>query len=588
VLVTNANSDTISVIDTATDEVVEAISTRWKSTDPFGCSPNALTFDRSGKTVFVCNGTQNSIAVLDFAPGHSKLSGLIPTGWFPGAIAFDASTQYLYVANIKGTGSGRRIPPGQQIKYNSHQYYGTLSLMRIPDDSELTHTTQKVLDNCRRRDALAALLPPRPGIRARPVPQRVGEPSVFRHVIYIIKENRTYDQVLGDVKEGDGDPALCVFGEDVTPNQHKLSREFVLLDNTYCVSINSADGHQWTDTAFATDYMERSFAGFPRSYPDGMEERNVDALAYAPTGFIWDSALAHGKTLRDYGEYTISTCGWRDLGHKGRPKFLDYYNDFVDGTGLTHIGSRPAIDSLRNHLSTNTVGWNLDVPDIVRASRFKMELRYFERIGRMPNLTIICLPNDHTSGTKVNSPTPAAQVADNDLAFGQIVDAVSHSRFWRDTCILAIEDDPQAGWDHVSAYRTTAYCISPYTKRHAVIHNNYNQPSLLHTIELILGLPPMNEMDAMSAPMFECFNDKPDFTPFTFVQETIPLDRMNPPPQAIGNPLQRHYAEVSMTLPLDEPDKCPEDLLNRILWQSRRGSEPYPTRFAGKPDKDDD
>jgi YVTN family beta-propeller protein len=586
--VANANSDTVNVIDTAKDELVETISTRWDAADQFGCSPNALCFDESGKTLFVCNGTQNSVAAVDFSPGKSKLRGLIPTGWFPGAVVNDAGRNAIYVANIKGIGSGKRYPPEAQVKYNSHQYFGTLSLISIPNADALARDTQTVLDNCRRRDAVAALEKPRTGVAPVPVPKRVGEPSVFKHVIYIIKENRTYDQVLGDIKEGNGDPDLCVFGHQVTPNQHKMCREFALLDNTYCSGINSAEGHQWTDSAFATDYIERSYCGFPRSYPDGMEEKDVDALAYAPTGFIWDNALAHGKTLRDYGEFTVSTSGWRQPGHSRKPAFLDYYDDFVNRTHVTRIGSRPAIESLRNHLSVFTVGWNLDIPDVVRASRFDLELRYFDRVGRMPNLIIICLPNDHTSGTKPNSPTPAAQVADNDLAFGWIVDAVSHSQFWRDTCILAIEDDPQAGWDHVSAFRTTAYCISPYTKRHAVVHTNYNQPSLVHTIELILGLPPMNQLDAMATPMFDCFTEKPDLTPFHAVPNIIPLDRMNPEPQAIRDPLQRTYAQVSLTLPLDQPDKCPEDLLNRILWQAQRGSAPYPAKFAGKPDKDDD
>jgi YVTN family beta-propeller protein len=588
VLVANANSDSISVIDVDRDEVVETISTRWEPDDLFGCSPNALVFDPSGKTLFVCNGTQNSVAVIDFAPGKSHVRGLIPVGWFPGAVAFDSRRDALYVANIKGIGSGRRYPPESQVKYNSHQYLGTLSLVPMPDASQLKRDTQTVLDNCRRRDALAALQKPRPGVAPVPVPQRVGEPSVFKHVIYIIKENRTYDQVFGDIREGNGDPDLCVFGEQVTPNQHKLSREFVLLDNTYCSGINSAEGHQWTDSAFATDYIERSFCGFPRSYPDGMEEGDIDALAYAPTGFIWDNALAHGKTLRDYGEFTLSTSGWRQPGHAHKPTFSDYYNDFVNRTRLTRIGSRPAIESLRNHLSTFTVGWNLDIPDVIRAARFNLELRYFERINEMPELIIICLPNDHTSGTKPDSPTPAAQVADNDLAFGRIVDAVSHSRFWKDTCILAIEDDPQNGWDHVNAFRTTAYCVSAYTKRRTVIHTNYNQPSLVHTIELILGLPPMNQLDAMATPMSDCFAGKPDLSPFNAVPTNIPLDRLNPPPQAIRDPVQRHFAEISMTLPLDQPDKCPEDLLNRILWQAQKGAAPYPVKFAGKAEKDDD
>jgi hypothetical protein len=400
---------------------------------------------------------------------------------------------------------------------------------------------------------------------------------VFKHVVYIIKENRTYDQVLGDLKEGNGDPELCVFGQHVTPNQHKIAREFVLLDNTYCSGILSADGHQWTDTAFATDYMEKSFAGFPRSYPDGMEDEDVDALAYSPTGFIWDNAIAHGKTLRDYGEFAIGITAWKDPQVKTAPKFLDYYRDFVNQTGLIQIGSRPAIESLRPYICTNTIGWNMDVPDVFRAAQFIKELRQFERSGNLPELIIICLPNDHTSGTKEGSPTPAAQVADNDLAFGQIVEAISQSRFWKETCVFAIEDDPQDGWDHVSGYRTTAYVVSPYTRRRAVVHTNYNQTSLVRTIELILGLPPMNQMDATATPMFDCFTDQPDFTPYTAVTNNMPLDQMNPPKKAIKNPLQRHFASASAKLPLGQVDRCPEDLLNRIIWHAQKGSQaPYP------------
>ena len=582
VAVANANSDTVSVIDTTTDSVAQTISTRWRKDDLFGASPNALCFDPSGKWLYVCNGTQNSVAAVEFDPGRSKVVGLIPTGWFPGAVAFDATRNRVDVANIKGIGSGRHIPPGEPVKYNSHQYFGTLSLIPLPDEAQLADFTRQVLENCRRRDVLAALLPPRPGAPPRPVPQRAGERSVFRHVVYIIKENRTYDQVLGDIKEGNGDESLCVFGQKVTPNQHKLCREFVLLDNAYCNGINSAEGHQWTDSAFATDYIERSYAGFVRSYPDGMEDRDADALAYASTGFIWDAALAHGKTLRDWGEFAISTSGWNDVSRHDPPHFLDYYHDFVNQTGQIHVGSRPAIASLRNYLDTQYVGWELNIPDAIRAKRFIDELHEFERAGDMPNLCIVCLPNDHTSGTKARCPTPAAMVADNDLAFGQIVEAISHSRFWKDTCILAIEDDPQNGWDHVSAFRTTAYVVSPYAKRHALIHTNYNQPSLVRTIELILGLPPMNEMDAMAAPMFDCFSDTPDFTPFAAAPNQVALDRMNPEPQAIRDPVQRRYAEASASLPLEEPDRCPEDLLNHILWQAQKGSSvPYPDRFAG-------
>ncbi len=587
VVVANAGSDTLSVIDTHTDQIVETISARRNPADLFGASPNAMAFAPSGKTLFVCNGAQNAVAVISFAPGDSKWKGLIPVGWYPGAIVYDARRKSLEVANIKGIGNGRPRKSDSRPEFNSHQYYGSLSLVREPSQKELAEMTEQALANMRYPLLAKASLPPRAGQPPRPVPERVGEPSVFKHVVYIIKENRSYDQVLGDIKEGNGDAELCAFGEQITPNQHKMAHDFVLLDNTYCCSILSADGHQWTDSAFATDYMERSFAGFPRSYPDGMEDKDVDALAYSPAGFIWDEAIAHGKSLRDYGEFAITRKSWKDKSHKGEPKFLDHYHEFMNGTTTINLRSEPAIASLRPYLVTNTVGWDLDVPDVFRAAQFIRELKQFERTGEFPNLSIICLPNDHTSGTRAGAPTPAAQVADNDLALGQIVEALSRSRFWAETCVLAIEDDPQAGWDHVSGYRTTAYVVSAYTKRRQVIRTQYNQTSLLRTIELILGLPPMNQMDATATPMSDCFVDTPDLTPFISVTNNIPLDQMNKEPKKISDAVLRKEAYASARLPLRKPDQCPEDQLNRILWHAMKGSQtPYPAWAARARDDD--
>jgi YVTN family beta-propeller protein len=587
-VVANAGSDMLSVIDTQCDRVAETICARQNPADLFGAQPNALTFDKSGKKLFVCNGTQNAVAVFDFAPGRSQLRGLIPVGWFPGAIVCDPHGKALYVANIKGFASTETLEPGKHAGYNTHQYHGSLSLVTVPSARDLAAYTSTALANMRYPLLREAALPPRPGQPTRPVPQRVGEPSVFKHVVYIIKENRTYDQVLGDMKEGNGDPALCVFGERITPNQHKLAREFVLLDNTYCSGILSADGHQWADTAFATDYMERSFAGFPRSYPDGMEDDDVDALAYSPGGFIWDNAIAHGKTLRDYGEFGITEARWKHAAKKDSPKFLDYYRDFTSKAGEIEIHSRPAIESLRPYLATNTVGWDMDIPDVFRAAQFIGELKGFEKRGDFPNLSIICLPNDHTSGTKAGSPKPEAQVADNDLALGQIVEAISQSRFWPETCVFVIEDDPQNGWDHVSGFRTTAYVASPYTRRGVTVSTQYNHTSLMRTMELVLGLPPMNQLDATATPMADCFTDTPDLTPFAAVSNNIPLDLMNPEPKKVSDALLRKNAYASARLPLAQPDRCPEDLLNRILWHAMKGSQaPYP-EWAVRTQEDDD
>ncbi|HTL18634.1 MAG TPA: alkaline phosphatase family protein [Patescibacteria group bacterium] len=577
-LVANAGSDTLSVIDTRSEKVVEAIWTRQNPGDLFGASPNALAFDKSGQTLFVCNGTQNAVAVVSFAPGKSKLQGLIPVGWFPGAIVNDAPRGRLYVANIKGVSPGEPRKSDGRPRFNSHQYYGSISLLDRPANSELPALTAQALGNMRFPLLAQAALRPRPGQPSRPVPERVGEPSLFKHVVYIIKENRTYDQVLGDVRQGKGDPELCAFDATITPNQHKLVRDFVLLDNTYCSSICSADGHQWATTAFATDYMEKSFAGFPRSYPDGMEDDDVDAIAYSPAGFIWDNAIAHGKTLRDYGEFGMTRKSWVDKTRRGEPGFTDHYREFLQGTHTINLFSVPAVESLRPYLVTNTVGWDLEVPDVFRAAQFITELKQFEQTGKFPELVLICLPNDHTSGTDPGRPTPAAQVADNDLAFGQIVDAISHSQFWKDTCIFAIEDDPQAGWDHVSGYRTTAYVISPYTRRRTIVSTQYNHTSILRTLELILGLPPMNQMDATASPMYDCFTNVADLSPYTALTNNVPLDQMNPPAKKIANAILRKDAYVSARLPLKKPDQCPEDTLNRILWHATKGPNvPYPT-----------
>jgi DNA-binding beta-propeller fold protein YncE len=585
----NTGSDTVSVIDTRADKIVETICARQNPGDLFGAQPNALAFDQPGKTLFVCNGTQNAVAVFKFKPGESEMLGLIPVGWFPGAIAFDAGRNVIDVANIKSISPKmEEAKKGHGLGFNSKQFYGSLSLVPVPSKRELEKFTQTALANLRYPLLAQAKLPARENQPAQPVPERVGEPSVFQHVIYIIKENRSYDQVLGDVAEGDGDADLCIFGEQVTPNQHKFVRDFTLLDNTYCSGILSAEGHQWTDSGIASDYVERSFAGWPRSYPGGADPESRDALAYSPAGFIWNDASAHGKTVADFGEFTTDHKRWKNTLHRGKLGWLASYRDFVEGANKIAYSIEPDIEALRPYVITNYPGFDLKTPDVFRAAQFIEDLKQFEAADNFPNLAIVWLPDDHTSGTKFGEPTPEAQVADNDLAFGRIVDAVSHSSFWTNTCIFAIEDDPQDGWDHVSGYRTTAYVISPYTRRHAVVNTQYNNTSLLRTIELILGIPPMNQMDATATPMFDCFTNSPDFTPYNTVTNQVPLDRMNPKPKKISNPVLRKDALISARLPLEKEDQCPEDLFNHILWREAKGSQtPYPD-WAVKVVNDDD
>ena len=590
VVCANAASDTLSVIDVATEQVVQTIWAKAKPSDLFGAAPNAMVFAPDGDELFVANGSQNAIAVIEFRPEQqSELEGLIPVGWYPGALCYDAAREQLLVANIKGLPSTPKIEPQSGVAaFNSHHYQGSLSMFAIPNEDDLKKLSERAARNMRAERIAQTALPARPDQPPRAIPERIGEPSLIEHVIYIIKENRTYDQILGDIERANGNAELCIFGREITPNQHKMVDEFVLLDNTYCAAILSADGHQWSTTAMSTDYMEKSFAGFPRSYPDGMGVDDNDALAYSPAGFIWDNAVAHGKSIRNYGEFMMPTVHYRDPQKKGSPDYMACYRTWRGESDEVIFECQPSIESLIAFSPTAYVGWEMAVPDQYRADFIINELKQFEQKGEFPNLTIICLPDDHTSGTRPGSPTPESCLADNDLAFGRIVEALSHSKFWPHMAILGIEDDPQAGWDHVSGYRTTAYCVSPYTRRGALVSTHYNTTSLLRTIEQILGLPPMNQFDASALPMFDCFVDTADLTPFVALATNIPLDQMNPDPKAIVDPQLRTDALVSLELNFREVDRAPEDVLNRILWRAVKGTKvAYPEWAIGIDDDDD-
>jgi len=581
VVCANAGSDTLSIFDVATEQITETIWVKSKPSDLFGASPNAMAFDDEGERLFVANGSQNAIAVLEFEPedrGDTKLLGLIPVGWFPGALVFDPARKGIYAANIKGLPIQPKKFAGTKAEgFNSHHYHGSVSLVPLPNEVQLTMLSQQVEKNLRRESILQSALPARENQPPRPIPQRIGEPSTIKHVVYILKENRTYDQVFGAHAKGRGNAELCIFGPEITPNQHKMVNEFLLLDNTYCAGILSADGHQWSTTAFSTDYMEKSFAGFPRSYPDGMGPDESDAIAYSPAGFLWDNALAGKKTIRNYGEFMAPKVRWRDPAKKGEPDYMACYKAWKGENQDVVFACEPSIETIRPFSSTEYVGWNMSVPDQYRADIILKELKEFEAKGEFPQLVIICLPNDHTSGTSRGCPTPDSCMADNDLAFGRIVEGLSHSPFWKEMAIFAIEDDPQAGWDHVSGYRTTAYCLSPYAKRGAVVSTQYNTTSIIRTMEQILGLKPMNQFDASATPMFDCFTSEPNFAPFDAVPNKVPLDKMNPSPQSILDAVLKNDAIVSATLNFQEIDRAPEDVLNRILWRAMKGSKtPYP------------
>jgi YVTN family beta-propeller protein len=569
-----AGDDHVAVIDTTRLAAVGKIDVRPHERLPFGSAPNALAVD--GGRLYVSNGTNNAVAVVEIA--GRRVLGFVPTAWYPAGIA--ARGGRVVVANVKGGGSWEKR---RERGWNSYDYRGSVSIFEVP--SSLESLSRQVRENNRLTTVMQALEPPRAGVAPRPVPARHGEPSVFEHVVYIIKENRTYDQVLGDLPEGDGDPALCEFGETVTPNHHAIAREFVLLDRFFCCGVLSADGHQWTNEAYVTDYIEKFFGGWIRSYPyDG-----GDALAYAPSGFLWDNALARGRSLRIFGEFVGATIKWRD-GHTPAPTYKDCLADYKAKAGKIEIRATAKIKTLEPYLCPTAIGFPLTVTDQYRADQFIGELAEWERAGAMPNLSIVLLPADHTVGTRPGMPTPRSCMADNDLALGRIVEAISASRFWAKTCVFVVEDDPQSGYDHVDGRRTVAFVVSPYTRRKVVVRSEYNQTSLVRTIELMLGLPPMNQMDASATPMSDCFVDVPDLAAYRCRPATAPIDETNAKLDDIRDPAQRRWAEKSMELALDELDAMGEEgerTLNRIVWYAMKGwGTRYPEEYVSE-DEDD-
>jgi YVTN family beta-propeller protein len=557
-----SNSDIISVIDTETDSLTETISVHKNDDSIFGSSPNDLAISPDGKYLYVANGTENAVCVV--ATGSpSVVAGLIPTGWYPGTVVLSRNGKTLYVANTKGVGSRNHLTG--RAGYNSHDHLGTVSIIPLPGAKELQHLTEIVgLNNSWAQKAKVSARSG--GGKKVPCPVSPDQSSVFKHVVYIIKENRTYDQVFGDMPQGNGDTSLVQFGREVTPNHHLLAETFVLLDNFYCSGVLSADGHQWTDEAYVTDYLEKSFGDFTRSYPyDG-----DDALAYASSGFIWDNVMKHGLTFRNYGEFVNAVI------KPGNATFTEIYNDFLQGTGKIKIEAEANLPQLDPYICRSFIGFPNKVPDVYRAAEFIKELKEFEAKGDFPNFIIMLLPNDHTSGTRPGMPTPRAAVADNDLALGQIVQAISESKFWKETCILVTEDDPQAGLDHVDGHRTVGMVISPYTRRGEVISTYYSQINMVRTIENILGIPPMNQLDLTSESMADCFTAKPDFTPYRAVKNNIPLDELNPELVSISGD-QLYWAKKSLEQDLDDYDRIDEDTFNRIIWHSVKGYDrPYP------------
>jgi YVTN family beta-propeller protein len=565
--VANANSDSVSVIDTVKRRVTRSIDVKPDASLPFGSAPNALLLAKNGTTLYVANGGNNAVAVVDTKP-----RGFIPTAWYPGALATDG--KYLYIANVKGYGSrdqsGKKSDSKGNLAWEIHSALGVVQKVPLPTADKLKAYTKQVLADSRVPQVLRALEKAQAGAKPVAIPARTGEPSPIEHCVYIIKENKTYDQVFGDVSRANSDPKLCIYPRQITPNQHALADQFVQLDNYYCNGVVSADGHQWVTQGYVTDYLEKGYGGWPRSYP---YEGN-DALAYASTGFIWDNVLLHGLSFRNYGEMSTDSS-------KTKATFKELYEDHLNETGKYKFSGTFDIEALRRYSCQGYPGWTLSVPDQCRADVFLREFAQNEKTGEWPNFITILLPNDHTAGLTPDRPTPQAFVADNDLAVGRVVEAISKSKFWPRTAIFVIEDDPQSGYDHVDGHRSTCLVISPYVKRGEVISKFYNQTSVLRTMELILGIPPMNQMDAMAPVMRECFSAKPDLTPCTALASNVPLDQTNPALTKLSGK-QLYWARQSAALNFDQVDMADNDTLNRALWHAMKGFDtPYPADLTG-------
>ncbi|HLK56745.1 MAG TPA: bifunctional YncE family protein/alkaline phosphatase family protein [Chthonomonadaceae bacterium] len=551
VYVANAASDSLSVLDIPQAKVVKTLPLKWGHLNLFGSMPCALAL--RGDTLYICDGGDNAVAEVELSTG--RVRGFRPAGYFPTAIALSADGKTAFVLNSKGNGSTRRTAKG--MVGNAHDFQGTLSVLDLQAD--LNAATDRVArDNEWNRD------------RAALRPELAVYNGAIQHVLYIIKENRTYDEVLGDMKEGNGDAKLCDLGEAITPNAHALARQFTLFDNAYVTGTNSADGHAWSTQALANDYLEHFYTGY-RTYPDDGD----CAMSIASSGALWDAALKKGKSLRVYGEFCDDELA------VFTPTVTNWMQVWKDRVNHTHHISKQVntrVASLRPYLHPNFVYWPLLQSDQERADLFIGEYQRLSREDKVPSLMIMALPCDHTEGRDPNYPKPQCMVADNDLALGRIVEAVSNSPQWKNTCIFVIEDDAQSGPDHVDGHRTVYMVLSPYVRRQYVDSSLYTTLSILASIERMLKLDPMNRFDALTPPIAGCFTDTPDLTPFHAVPNRTPLDQMNPP-MAAQTGQERFWTEKSLALDWSGADRADPQILNEVLWHTLHGVDtPYPTQ----------
>ena len=552
--IASGSTDRINVLDTRGKNIVATLGDPSPAATGEGSTPNALALSPNGARLFVAEADNNAVAVFDLsaatsgmnsAPGDDRLIGRIPVGWYPSAVAADGND--LIVVNGKGRGTapnpahwqpGQRMPP-HTTDYTLGQINGTLTIIPAvaPSASDLAAWSGRVASaNGWNAAQPAKRYPP------------------FEHVIYIIKENRTYDQVFGDLTQADGDSSLVFFPRAVSPNHHALAERFGIFDRFFVNAEVSPDGHNWSTGAYVTDYAEKTipsnYSGRGRTYDYQGTNRNEipeDDVSEPSSGYLWNVAARAGITYRDYGEFVSEA-------------------DDPPAAGAA-VRTTPTKQALLDHTNTAYSGWNLDIPDQARVDVWMADFQQFVRDGNLPALEIMDLPNDHTSGASAGRPTPQAYMADNDLALGRIVEAVSKSPYWKNTVILVLEDDAQDGPDHVDSHRSPMLVISAYGKG-GVFHRFANTTDVIATIEDILGLARMSQFDHYGRPLREIWETTPDLTPYTALRSSVPLDQRNPKRGAL--------AEASKKLALEKVDMADENLFNRILWRSIKGDAPYP------------
>jgi YVTN family beta-propeller protein len=538
--VANANDNSVTVVDLKRHRAIANVSTSLYPDSPEGSTTNSVCVSSDGKFLLAANADNNSLTVINISKLRTPTpAGFIPVGWYPTKV-LELQDGTVLILN----GKGNRSFANPQHQYIGTLLKGTLSFFKFPDEMQLSAYTHQVYANTPYRPEESKEASFQSG---NPIPNRVGGPSPIKYVFYFIKENRTYDQVFGDVPEGNGDSSLVLFGEKVTPNIHKIAKDFVLLDNLYCDAEVSADGHNWSTAAYATDYVEKSWPNNYGGRGAPYEFEGGQPAATPESGYIWDLCARHDVSFRDYGEFIES-----DEGDTGK--------------------NIPTEKALLSHYDKAYRGWDLDYSDVKRYEEWEKDFSRLVDNGELPHFNIIRLPNDHTAGTHKGALTPQAMVAQNDYALGLFVDKISHSKIWDQSAIFVIEDDAQNGADHVDAHRTEALVISPFVKHHFIDNTLYTTSSMLRTMELILGIPPMSQYDAAATPMFNSFTMNLDTTSYSGVQPQIDITAKNRPGAYGQNLMRRMNLRVA--------DAVPDRLFNEIIWKSIKGTDMPAPRYS--------